>query len=134
MLGTSLLWFGWFGFNGGSALAANDLASTACINTNMAACAGGLMWMFLEYIFKGKVSAYAFPCGLVCGLVVITPGCGFVPFWSSIIIGMLGSSASFLYGHYKHIFYNKSTEDTLDVFGCLGVSGLMGGFCTGLFA
>ena len=80
MLGTSLLWFGWFGFNGGSALAANDLAATACINTNMAACAGGLMWMFLEYIFEGKVSAYAFPCGGVCGLVVITPRCGFVSF------------------------------------------------------
>lgn len=89
--------------------------------------------MLLEYLFKGSVSIFGFPCGGVCGLVAITPACGFVPLWSSIIIGMLGSTASFLYGHYKHLIY-KSAEDTLDVFGCHGVSGMMGGFCTGLFA
>ena len=88
---------------------------------------------YLRIYFNKTVTVFGFPCGSVCGLVVITPACGFVPLWSSIIIGMLGATASFLYGQHKHLFY-KNAEDTLDVFGCHGISGIMGGICTGLFA
>jgi len=84
LLGTCMLWFGWFGFNGGSALAANNLAAVACINTNLAASAAGLAWVFWQSVHGGQISILGFASGAVCGLVAITPAAGFVPMWSSI--------------------------------------------------
>lgn len=134
LLGTALLWFGWFGFNGGSSLSANGLASFACMSTHLSASLAGLTWMFWQYILGKGSSILGFACGSVCGLVAATPGCGFIPIWSSLIIGIGAGTFSFFFCHYKTKFFPDSIDDTLDVFGCHGVSGLWGGFATGLFA
>lgn len=133
VLGASLLWIGWFGFNAGSALAGNGLAALAFVNTHVAAATAMVSWMVLESIFSGKITVTGACCGAVVGLVNITPACGYVvPGWS-ILIGVIGAAASFgsirLRMRYFHNF-----DDTLDVFSCHGVGGVVGALLTGLFA
>lgn len=132
ILGASVLWFGWFGFNAGSALAADSIAVHAFIVTNTSAAAAMLSWMLIEKIAHGKVSVLGSVTGGVVGLVAITPGAGYVPIWSSIIIGALVSPICFLcMGKLKAKF---GYDDTLDAFGCHGVGGIWGGIATGIFA
>jgi Amt family ammonium transporter len=133
MLGTSLLWFGWFGFNAGSATAANARTGMAMVATHMAACAGGLAWAFIAYWRhpERKISSFHFCCGVVAGLVAITPASGFVPPWASLIIGGLGGAVC----HYAVELKNALCyDDALDVFAVHGVGGLLGNLLTGVFA
>ena len=95
MLGAGLLWFGWFGFNVGSALSLNDVALTAFINTNIAAAASALTWMLSEWFFQSKPTAMGAACGAVSGLVAITPACGFVTPFSALLIGAIGGVLCF---------------------------------------
>ena len=131
LIGTGLLWFGWFGFNAGSALSANSLAVSAFATTNTAAAAAGLSWMFFDVMRGKKPSVLGFCIGAVVGLVAITPGAGFVGVPQSIFIGVLSAIISNVAVYYKH----KSTlDDTLDVFPCHGVGGMVGMLLTGLLA
>ncbi|MDU3960165.1 MAG: ammonium transporter, partial [Lactococcus lactis] len=132
VLGAGLLWFGWFGFNAGSALAANGVAINAFMTTNTAAAAAMLSWMIIEKIMIGKPSVVGACSGAVVGLVAITPGAGFVSLWSSIIIGLLVSPLSyFMISVVKKKF---GYDDALDAFGCHGIGGMFGGIMTGIFA
>ncbi|HEV2830416.1 MAG TPA: ammonium transporter [Hanamia sp.] len=131
LIGTGLLWFGWFGFNGGSALGANALAVSAFATTNTAAAAGGLAWMFFDVLKGKKPSVLGFCIGAVVGLVAITPGAGFVGIPQSIFIGAVGALISNIAVYYK----SKSIlDDTLDVFPCHGIGGIVGMILTGVFA
>jgi Amt family ammonium transporter len=131
LIGTGLLWFGWFGFNAGSALGANALAVSAFATTNTAAAAAGCSWMFFDVIRGKKPSVLGFCIGAVVGLVAITPAAGFVAIPQSIFIGFVAAIISNLAVHYK----SKSTlDDTLDVFPCHGVGGIVGMLMTGIFA
>ena len=131
LIGTGLLWFGWFGFNAGSALGANGLSASAFATTNTAAAAAGLSWMFFDVAKGKKPSVLGFCIGAVVGLVAITPGAGFVAIPQSIFIGAAAAIISNLAVYYKQ----KSTlDDTLDVFPCHGVGGMVGMLMTGLFA
>ncbi|KAI0241639.1 ammonium transporter, partial [Massospora cicadina] len=119
ILGTLLLWFGWFGFNGGSALASNMRAVVACVNTNLAASAGGLTWMLIEFIFiERKYSALAFCSGAVAGLVTITPAAGFVDIPASVLFGVIGSIFCIAAVYLKQLM---RYDDALDVFAIHGV-------------
>lgn len=132
LLGASLLWFGWFGFNAGSALAANGLAVHAFVTTNTSAATALLSWMLIEKIKFGKPTLLGAATGAVLGLVAITPGAGFVPIWSSLIIGALVSPICFFF---MSVVKSKfGYDDALDAFGCHGVGGIWGGIATGLFA
>lgn len=131
-LGASLLWFGWFGFNAGSALAANGLAVHAFITTNTSAAAAVLSWMLVEKILRGKPTLLGAATGAVVGLVAITPAAGFVPVWASIIIGAFASPIS--YFALSKIKAKFGYDDALDAFGCHGIGGIWGGIATGLFA
>lgn len=131
LIGTGLLWFGWFGFNAGSALASNGLAVSAFATTNTAAGAAGLSWMFFDVLKGKKPSVLGFCIGAVVGLVAITPGAGFVGIPQSIFIGVVAAIISNIAVHYKQ----KSTlDDTLDVFPCHGLGGIVGMILTGVFA
>ena len=131
LIGTGLLWFGWFGFNAGSALGANALAVSAFATTNTAAAAAGLSWMFFDVIRGKKPSVLGFCIGAVVGLVAITPAAGFVAVPQSIFIGFIAAIISNIAVYYK----SKSTlDDTLDVFPCHGVGGIVGMLMTGFFA
>ena len=131
LLGTGMLWFGWFGFNAGSALAANGSAAIAFATTNTASAAAMLGWMFFDWMRGLKPSALGACIGAVVGLVAITPAAGFVTVQQSIIIGLAASVISNLAVHWK----GKSTlDDTLDVFPCHGVGGMVGMLATGVFA
>ena len=132
VLGASLLWFGWFGFNAGSALAADGLAAHAFMTSAISSAAALVSWMLIDVIKDGKPTLVGASTGLVVGLVAITPGAGFVPIWSSYIIGALVSpiccgTISLLKGRLK-------IDDALDAFGCHGIGGVWGGIATGLFA
>lgn len=118
-LGTALIWFGWFGFNGGSALAASTRAIFACVVTCLAASVGGIVWVLLDYRHEQKFSPLAFCCGLVAGLVTITPACGFVAPASSIVFGVAGATCCNLAMKLKHLLHY---DDALDVFAVHGVS------------
>lgn len=132
LIGTGLLWFGWFGFNAGSALAANALAVSAFITTNTAAAAAGLAWMFFDVAVRGKKpSVVGFCIGAVVGLVAITPAAGFVAIPQSIMIGFVAAIISNIVVYYKQ---KSSLDDTLDVFPCHGVGGMVGMLMTGVFA
>lgn len=132
VLGTGLLWFGWFGFNAGSALAANGVAINALMTTNTAAASAMLSWMLLEKLLIGKPSVVGACSGAVVGLVAITPGAGYVSLWSSMIIGFLVSPLCyFMISVVKKYF---GYDDALDAFGCHGIGGIFGGIMTGLFA
>ncbi|MBL7761755.1 MAG: ammonium transporter [Sediminibacterium sp.] len=131
LIGTSLLWFGWFGFNAGSALGANGLAVSAFAATNVSAAAGGLSWMFFDVIRGRKPSVLGFCIGAVVGLVAITPGAGFIAVPQSIFIGFVAAIISNISVYYKS---KSSLDDALDVFPCHGVGGIIGLLLTGIFA
>lgn len=131
LIGTGLLWFGWFGFNAGSALAANSLAVSAFATTNTAAASAGLAWMFFDVLKGKKPSVLGFCIGAVVGLVAITPGAGYVAVPQSIFIGTVAALISNVAVYYK----SKSIlDDTLDVFPCHGIGGIAGMVLTGIFA
>lgn len=131
LIGTGLLWFGWFGFNAGSALGANALSVSAFATTNTAAAAAGLSWMFFDAGKGKKPSVLGFCIGAVVGLVAITPAAGFVAIPQSIFIGVIAAMVSNIAVYYKQ----KSTlDDTLDVFPCHGLGGIVGMLMTGFFA
>lgn len=132
MLGASLLWFGWFGFNAGSALSANGLAALAFANTNIAAAAGGFAWFLLELLHKKRSTALGIISGSVAGLVGITPAAGFVTPLSAILIGLGGGL--FCYWAVAVLKPKLGYDDSLDAFGIHGVGGLWGALATGLFA
>lgn len=131
LMGTGLLWFGWFGFNAGSAMGANPLAASAFAVTNTASAAAGLCWILFDAVRGKKPSALGFCIGAVVGLVAITPAAGFVTIPSSLFIGTFASLISNVVVHWKS---KTSLEDTLDVFPCHGVGGLVGMIMTGLLA
>jgi Amt family ammonium transporter len=132
ILGAALLWFGWFGFNAGSALGANNLAVSALVTTNLAASGAGVSWMIMDWMIKGKPSAVGLAIGAVVGLVAITPAAGYVTVGSSIIIGLAAGVISNLVANWRA--GRSRIDDTLDVFACHGVGGLWGSIATGLFA
>lgn len=132
VLGAALLWFGWFGFNAGSSLAANPLAVSALVVTNLAAAAAGVSWMLVDWVMKGKPSAVGLSVGAVCGLVAITPASGYVNVSASIIIGLVAGVLSNLVANWR--LGRTEIDDSLDVFACHGVSGIWGSLATGLFA
>lgn len=131
LLGAGLLWFGWFGFNAGSALAADGLAVHALVTTHLSAAAAMFSWILLEYLKNGKPSLVGASTGLVAGLVAITPGAGFVSTWSAVIIGLLVSPVCFY--TIAIVKHKLGYDDALDAFGCHGVGGIFGGIVTGLF-
>ena len=131
VLGASLLLFGWFGFNAGSALQANELAVHAFITTGLSAAAGMLSWMLMDVFMSGKPTLVGSVTGMVVGLVAITPGAGYVPIWASIIIGLVGSPICYLM--ISKVKQKLGYDDALDAFGCHGIGGIWGGIATGLF-
>lgn len=131
VLGASLLLFGWFGFNAGSALKADGLAIHAFATTAISAASGMLSWMMMDVLMAEKPTLVGCVTGLVVGLVAITPGAGFVPIWASLIIGFIGSPICyFMISKVKQKF---GYDDALDAFGCHGIGGVWGGLATGLF-
>lgn len=131
VLGASLLLFGWFGFNAGSALKADGLAIHAFATTAISAASGMLSWMMMDILMAEKPTLVGCVTGLVVGLVAITPGAGFVPVWASLIIGFVGSPICyFMISKVKQKF---DYDDALDAFGCHGIGGFWGGLATGLF-
>lgn len=132
VLGASLLWFGWFGFNAGSALAADGLAAHAFMTSAISSAAALVSWMLIDVIKDGKPTLVGASTGLVVGLVAITPGAGFVPIWSSYIIGALVSPICYFTMNF--IKHKQKIDDALDAFGCHGIGGVWGGIATGLFA
>jgi Amt family ammonium transporter len=130
ILGAGLLWFGWFGFNGGSALAANGLAVTALVNTNTAAAAAGLVWMLLSWR-DNKPSVLGIVTGAVVGLVAITPAAGFVTPLASIAIGAVAAPISYYAIKFRQ---SRSLDESLDVWACHGMGGMWGAIATGIFA
>lgn len=131
VLGASLLWFGWFGFNAGSALAADGLAAHAFMTSAISSAAALVSWMLIDVIKDGKPTLVGASTGLVVGLVAITPGAGFVPIWSSYIIGALVSPICYFTMNF--IKHKLKIDDALDAFGCHGIGGVWGGIATGLF-
>ncbi|KAF8157217.1 ammonium transporter [Crassisporium funariophilum] len=131
VLGTVFLWFGWFGFNGGSALSANLRAVQACIVTNLAASVGGLTWMFWDYRIEKKWSAVGFCSGAISGLVAITPASGFVGAPAAVLFGVLGGT---LCNFATQLKFLLGYDDALDIFATHGVGGIVGNLLTGLFA
>jgi Amt family ammonium transporter len=131
VLGAALLWFGWFGFNAGSALTAGGLAANAFITTNTSAAAAGFTWMALGWIHR-RPSVLGAATGAVVGLVAITPAAGYVPVWAAIPIGAIGSVISY----YMMVWRAKSSgvDESLDVFACHGMGGTWGALATGIFA
>jgi Amt family ammonium transporter len=132
MIGASLLWVGWFGFNAGSALEAADIAALAFINTLLATAAATVAWVFAEWIFKGKPSMLGGASGAVAGLVAITPACGFVGPMGALVIG-LAAGVICLWG-VNGLKRLLGADDSLDVFGVHGVGGILGAILTGVFA
>lgn len=132
VIGASLLMFGWFGFNAGSALSANGLAAHAFMTTAASAAAALLSWMLCDIVKNGKPTLIGACTGMVAGLVGVTPGAGFVPVWAAVIIGLTTSPVCYLmisYGKKKFGF-----DDALDAFSCHGTGGIWGGLLTGIFA
>ncbi len=130
ILGAALLWFGWFGFNAGSAVAANGLAASAFVTTNIAAAAGALAWMLVSWL-KGRPSSLGFVSGAIAGLVAITPGAGFVTPMAAILIGAAGGM--FCYG-IMLLRIRKGLDESLDAWAIHGMGGLWGALATGIFA
>jgi Amt family ammonium transporter len=131
LLGTGLLWFGWFGFNGGSALAANEVAATAFISTHLGGMAGMAMWSLMEWLKSGKPTTLGAASGAIAGLATITPAAGFVGPNSAIAIGLLAGCCCFYAVSLKN---RRGFDDSLDVVGIHGLGGLLGTICLGLFA
>jgi len=132
VLGAGLLWFGWFGFNAGSALGANGIAGMAFVNTNTAAAAAAIAWVVVERLHRGKSTMLGAASGAVAGLVAITPGAGFVTPLSSLFIGLVGGMICYL--AISVIKAKFGYDDALDAFGCHGIGGTWGALATGIFA
>ena len=132
MLGAALLWFGWFGFNAGSAITSGALAAYAFMNTFLAAAAAFLAWMFLDWAIHGKPTAVGSSIGIVVGLVAITPAAGFVTIQSSLIIGVVSTIVCFFVA--RGVKQITKLDDALDVFACHGIGGVCGAILTGLYA
>lgn len=130
-LGAGLLWFGWFGFNGGSEFAADAVAALAILNTVTASAAGLISWMAIEYFKTGKPTLVGASTGLVAGLVVVTPAAGFVEPWAALVMGLIVSPVC--YFAISSLKAKFGYDDALDAFGCHGVGGILGGVLTGLF-
>ena len=132
VLGSALLWFGWFGFNAGSELAADGIAANALLVTNVAACAGGLVWMLYEWYDSKKPSLMGVASGVVAGLVAITPAAGYVDVKGALVIGLLSG----VVGYFGAIVLKRiiKYDDTLDAFGLHGLVGIFGALMTGVFA
>ena len=131
ILGTAILWFGWFGFNAGSSLSANDVAVNALVVTNLAAAAAGVSWMLMDWIIKGKPSAVGMCIGFVCGLAAVTPASGYVGPQFSLVIGIVAGVGCNLVAGWRA---RTRLDDSLDVFACHGIGGMWGTVATGLFA
>jgi ammonium transporter, Amt family len=131
LTGAGILWFGWFGFNAGSALGANGLAALALVDTHVAAAAGALSWLAVEWWHRKKPTALGIASGLVAGLVGITPAAGFVAPWAAAIIGALAGVVCYVAVISK---VRLGYDDSLDAFGVHGVGGLLGAVLTGVFA
>lgn len=131
VLGTGLLWFGWFGFNAGSALGANEVAAAAFVATHTAAAAGGVSWMVAEWVHRGKPTVLGILSGIVAGLATVTPGAGFFGPISAMIIGLVAGTLCYVAVLWK---MRLGYDDSLDVVGIHGVGGLTGILATGLFA
>ncbi|HEY5563147.1 MAG TPA: ammonium transporter [Clostridiaceae bacterium] len=132
VLGAGLLWFGWFGFNSGSALGINSVAINAFLTTNTSAAAAALSWMLLEYLYSKKTSVLGLASGAVAGLVSITPAAGYVSPMAAIIIGFVGGAICYL--SVTQLKKRFGYDDALDAFGCHGIGGTWGGIATGIFA
>lgn len=130
-LGAGLLWFGWFGFNGGSEFAADGVAALALLNTVAASAAGLASWLVVERLATGKPTLVGASTGLVAGLVAITPGAGFVEPWAALIIGAAVPPVCFF--AISNLKARFGYDDALDAFGCHGIGGIVGGILTGLF-
>lgn len=130
LLGAGLLWFGWFGFNGGSALNSSALAGSAFAATQVAAAAAGLVWMLVEWLHKGKPTALGLASGIVAGLVAVTPASGFVYMWGALAIGAIAAVVCYLAVALKNAL---GYDDSLDAFGVHGVGGFVGAILTGVF-
>jgi len=130
-LGTALLWFGWFGFNAGSALSSGELAVTAFTSTHFATAAAGLTWMILDWAIKGKPSLSGFCIGAVVGLVAVTPACGFVTPAAGLVVGIVAAAISNIVAGFRA---KSQLDDSLDVFACHGLGGLSGILLTGVLA
>ncbi len=131
LLGAGLLWFGWFGFNGGSALAASGLAALALTNSQIAAASGALVWLTIDMVRHGKGSALGFASGLVAGLATVTPAAGYVGPMAALVIGAMAGGACYVGVLLKARF---AYDDTLDAFGVHGIGGVVGTIATGVFA
>ena len=132
ILGAGLLWFGWFGFNGGSALGADSIAVSAVIATNLAAAAAAVSWMILDWVIKGKPSAIGISVGAVCGMAAVTAAAGYINFTAAVIIGLAAGIISNLVANWRA--GRSKIDDTLDVFACHGIGGIIGAVAVGLFA
>lgn len=130
-LGAGLLWLGWFGFNGGSAFAADGIAALAILNTVVSSSAGLASWMIVERIATGKPTLVGACTGLVAGLVVVTPSAGFVEPWAAVVMGLVVSLVCYL--AISHLKGRFGYDDALDAFGCHGIGGILGGILTGIF-
>jgi Amt family ammonium transporter len=130
ILGAALLWFGWFGFNAGSALGANGLAAQAFVTTNIAAAAGAMSWLLISWL-NGKPSSLGFVSGAIAGLVAITPGCGYVTPMGALLIGAIGGAIC-----YGMLLFRirKGLDESLDAWAIHGMGGLWGALATGIFA
>ncbi|MFI5295898.1 MAG: ammonium transporter [Thermodesulfovibrionales bacterium] len=131
VLGAGLLWFGWFGFNGGSALAAGALSTIAFVTTHIAAVSATLIWVIIEWLHRGKPTMFGAATGSIAGLATITPASGFVGPMSSLIIGLLAGAACYTALNLKG---KLGYDDSLDAFGVHGVGGILGTICAGFFA
>lgn len=131
LLGTALLWIGWFGFNGGSALGANDIAVLAMFNTHLAACTAGVVWMIIHYFRTGKFSTLGLSTGALAGLVAITPAAGFVEPWAALIIGTVAAVIC-----YSTLTWRSKSkiDESLDAWAVHGCGGIWGAIATGIFA
>ena len=130
LTGAGLLWFGWFGFNGGSGLASGELAVCAFAATQAAAAAAGLSWMLVEWLHRGKPTALGLASGIVAGLVAVTPASGFVFPWAGLVIGLIAGVVCYVAVALKPVF---KYDDSLDAFGVHGVGGFLGAVLTGVF-
>ncbi|KAJ9663802.1 ammonium transporter Amt1 [Coniosporium apollinis] len=131
VIGTVFLWVGWFGFNAGSALAANLRAVMAAFVTNLSACVGGITWCLVDYRLERKWSTVGFCSGIIAGLVAITPGSGFVPAWAAVVFGVVGGIAC---NYATKLKYFLRCDDALDIFAVHGIGGLVGNILTAIFA
>jgi ammonium transporter, Amt family len=127
ILGTVFLWFGWFGFNGGSALGSNLRATMACVVTNLAASVGGFTWVLIDYRLERKWSAVGWCSGAIAGLVAITPASGYVPPWSAVVFGVVGALAC---NYATKLKFLIGVDDALDIFAVHGIGGIVGNLLT----